>query len=206
MTTTDRYPIPAADTRSEVIVANSRFIGSAGYTASVEAARDFIAQVRTDFPSASHHAYAYLVGYGSSVIAGMSDAGEPSGTAGRPMLAVLRGSGFGDITVVVTRYFGGTLLGTGGLVRAYSDTVKAVLDVLPRTERVEMNTLHMRMAYSDYAAVLRVLEAYDAVVADDRFLTEVTLTVLLPVWQCQVCLVALSEATAGRIEIIPSDV
>ncbi|RRR68314.1 MAG: YigZ family protein, partial [Candidatus Viridilinea halotolerans] len=117
------YPIPAATTRITLQVLNSRFIGTAGYTPSVVAAREFIAAVRGAMPDATHHCYAYLVGYGASVTAGMSDDGEPSGTAGRPMLAVLRGADLGDVTVVATRYFGGTLLGTGGLVRAYGDTV-----------------------------------------------------------------------------------
>ncbi len=202
MTTTERYPIPAAAMRIEIQVINSRFIGSAAHTPSVEAAKDFIAQVRAVFPDATHHAYAYLVGHGASVVAGMSDAGEPSGTAGRPMLAVLRGSGLGDITVVVTRYFGGTLLGTGGLVRAYSDATRAVLEVLPRTERVEQRTLLVRVDYGNYTPVRHVLEHHDATIADEAFAGDVTLTVILPVFQFDACLAALAEATAGQAEVV----
>ena len=80
----------------------------------------------------------FVVGYGSSITEGCHDDGEPSGTAGRPVLAVLRGSGLGDAVVVVTRYFGGTKLGTGGLVRAYGDAAREVLDAVPRIEKVEM--------------------------------------------------------------------
>lgn len=202
MTTSERYPIPAEPARSELLVVNSRFIGSAACTPSVEAAKEFIAQVRAEFPDATHHAYAYLVGYGASVTAGMSDAGEPSGTAGRPMLAVLRGSGLGDVTVVVTRYFGGTLLGTGGLVRAYSDAARAVLDVLPRTERIEKRTLLARVAYSDYETVRRVLEAHSADVLDEDFAADVMLTIALPLPQLEACLAALSEVTAGQAEVV----
>src|SRR6185436_2860271 len=107
----------------------------------------------------------YLVGYGSSVTAGMSDAGEPSGTAGRPALAVLRGSGLGDVVVVVTRYFGGTLLGTGGLVRAYGDAVKAVLELLPREEKVELHTLLVSLPYAAYGACKLLLPTYDGRIA-----------------------------------------
>ncbi len=113
MTTSERYPIPATFARTEIRVINSRFIGSADYTPTVDDAKAFIARIREEFPDATHHVYAFLAGYGASVTAGMSDDGEPSGTGGRPMLAVLQGSGLGDITVVATRYFGGTLLGTG---------------------------------------------------------------------------------------------
>ncbi len=202
MTTTERYAIPAAAMRVEIQVVNSRFIGSAAHTPSVEAAKDFIAQVRAIFPDATHHAYAYLVGHGARVIAGMSDAGEPSGTAGRPMLAVLRGSGLGDVTVVVTRYFGGTLLGTGGLVRAYSDATRSVLEVLPRTERIEQRTLLIRVAYSDYTPVRHVLEEYDARIADEAFATDITLTVILPVFQFDACLSALANVTAGQADVV----
>ena len=110
-----RYPIPAATTRITITVVNSRFIGTADYTPSVESARAFVASIKAELPDATHHCHAFLIGYGASVTAGLSDAGEPAGTAGRPMLAVLRGADLGDVTVVVTRYFGGTLLGTGAL-------------------------------------------------------------------------------------------
>lgn len=195
------YAIPAAPARVEILVVNSRFIGSAAYTPSVEAAKAFIAQVRADMPDASHHAYAYLVGYGASVTAGMSDAGEPAGTAGRPMLAVLRGSDLGDVTVVVTRYFGGTLLGTGGLVRAYGDAAKAVLAALPRAARVEQVTLTVQVAYAAYAAARRVLESHGATVADEEFAAEVTLLAMLPAEERDACVAALNEATAGQAQV-----
>ncbi|MFN2242462.1 MAG: IMPACT family protein, partial [Anaerolineae bacterium] len=115
----DRYPIPARETRTEIQVLNSRFIATAAPVFSVEEAKAFVTRIRDEFADATHNVPAYLVGYGASVVAHCTDDGEPSGTAGRPALAVLRGSGLGDVAVVVTRYFGGTKLGTGGLVRAY---------------------------------------------------------------------------------------
>ena len=136
-----RYPIPAEETRTEIQVLNSRFIATAAPVLSVDEAKAFVARIRQEFADASHNVPAYLVGYGASVVAHCTDDGEPSGTAGRPALAVLRGSGLGDVAVVVTRYFGGTKLGTGGLVRAYSDAVRAVLEVLPRAEKVPTHTV-----------------------------------------------------------------
>lgn len=198
-----RYPIPAGTARAELLVLNSRFIGTAGYTASVAEARAFINQVRTEFPDATHHCFAYLIGYGASVTAGMSDDGEPAGTAGRPMLAVLRGTDLGDVTVVATRYFGGTLLGTGGLVRAYGDTVRAVLDVLPRGERVALQPLRARVAYSAYAAARRALEQEGASIAHEEFDAEVQIAALVPADRYQQALAGLREATAGQVRIEP---
>jgi uncharacterized YigZ family protein len=197
----ERYPIPAAEARAELRVVNSRFIGSAACTPTIEEAKAFIARLRDEMPDATHHAYAYLVGYGASVTAGMSDDGEPSGTAGRPMLAVVRGSGLGDVTVVATRYFGGTQLGTGGLVRAYSDTTKAVLDVLPRAEHIETRRLLVALDYSSYELARRVLEAHQATVEDETFAAEVTLTVALPASTQAACVAELASVTAGQAEI-----
>ncbi|NJN65514.1 MAG: YigZ family protein [Chloroflexaceae bacterium] len=198
----DRYPIPAAAARAEIRVVNSRFIGIADYTPSADAAKALIARVRAEYPDATHHVYAYLVGYGASVTAGMSDDGEPSGTAGRPVLAVLRGSNLGDVTVVVTRYFGGTLLGTGGLVRAYSDVTRAVLEILPRTERVEQCTMLVEIDYAAYTAVRQLLDTLDAEVTSEDFATRVTLEVTLPVIHRETCAARLAELTAGQAEMV----
>ncbi|MCU0491101.1 MAG: YigZ family protein [Chloroflexaceae bacterium] len=195
------YPIPAGPARTELLVANSRFIGSAAHTPTVEAAKAYIAAVRAEFPTASHHCYAYLVGYGASQIAGMSDDGEPSGTAGRPMLAVLRGSDLGDVTVVATRYFGGTLLGTGGLVRAYGDTTKAVLALLPHTLRIATSALTVQASYADYAAVRRVLETHQATFDDEQFAEDVTMQVTLPDDQLAACRQAIADVSNGRARV-----
>ena len=109
-----RYPIPAEETRTEIRVSNSRFIATAAPAFSVKEARAFIDRIKAEFRDASHNVPAFVIGFGPSVTAHCNDDGEPSGTAGRPILAVLQGSGLGDIAVVVTRYFGGTKLGTGG--------------------------------------------------------------------------------------------
>ncbi len=197
-----RYPIPAAPARVELRFSNSRFIGSATYTPSVDAAKAYIAQIRAEMPDATHHVYAYLIGYGASVTAGMSDAGEPSGTAGRPALAVLRGSGLGDVTLVLTRYFGGTLLGTGGLVKAYSDTAKAVLEALPRTERIPTNTIMMSIAYAAYTPVRQILSAHHAQLTDEQFATDVSLIAVLPTEYVAACVAAIETLTAGQAQIV----
>ncbi|GAB4423246.1 MAG: YigZ family protein [Chloroflexi bacterium OHK40] len=198
---TTRYPIPAGQARATLTVANSRFLATAGPAPSVEVARALIAAVRAEMPDASHHCYAYLVGYGASVTAGMSDDGEPAGTAGRPMLAVLRGANLGDVAVVVTRYFGGTLLGTGGLVRAYGDATKAVLEVLPRTERVERRTLAVTVSYGVYAAARRALETSGGTITDEAFAADVRMVVSVPADQLAQAVAALDEATGGQAQV-----
>ncbi|MCR4554350.1 MAG: YigZ family protein [Succinivibrionaceae bacterium] len=118
--------------RNEITVKKSRFIASAGHTAGVPASDAFIERIRQEFRDARHNCYAFNACKGNeTAFTGCSDDGEPKGTAGRPMLNVLIHSGIGEITVVVTRYFGGILLGTGGLVRAYQDSIKELLAGLP---------------------------------------------------------------------------
>ncbi|HEY63738.1 MAG TPA: YigZ family protein [Caldilineae bacterium] len=176
-----RYPIPAGRARVEEVIRRSRFITTADYAPTVEAARRFIQEIRAEFADASHNCWAYLVGPpGSTAHVGMSDDGEPSGTAGRPMLAVLQGSGIGDIVVVVTRYFGGTKLGTGGLVRAYAGGVKAILEALPLTEKVERTTVQVRIPYALFEPVQHILPDYEAEITNQRFAEAVTLEVRLP--------------------------
>ncbi len=202
-----RYPIPAEEARAEITVINSRFIASAAPAFRVEEARAFIARIRTEFRDASHHVPAFLIGYGASLTAHCSDAGEPAGTAGRPALAVLQGSGLGDIVVVVTRYFGGTKLGTGGLVHAYGEAVKAVLNVLPRAEKIPTHTVMLACEYSTFERIRLLIQANRGQVVDEDFGADVTITARFAAWLLEPFQNALSELTRGsvRAEIIESN-
>jgi uncharacterized YigZ family protein len=195
-----RYPVPAEEIRCELIVLNSRFIATLGPVFSVEAAKAFVARIKAEFPDASHNVPVYLIGYGDSVIAHCSDAGEPSGTAGRPALAVLRGSGLGDVAVVVTRYFGGTKLGTGGLVRAYSEAVRQVVDGVPRAEKVLTHTVMLGFPYSYLERVRLLVSAQNGKVLDEDFAAEVTLTARLAVEHLPAFQSSLSELTSGKVQ------
>ena len=194
-----RYPVPAQETRAELTVLNSRFIATLAPVFSVDEAKAFIARVKAEFPDASHNVPAYLVGWGDSVTAHCTDAGEPSGTAGRPMLAVLRGSGLGDVAVVVTRYFGGTLLGTGGLVRAYSDAVRLVVENTPRAEKVLAHTVMLGFGYSYVERMRRLVAAHHGQVLDEDFAAEVTLTARFAVEHLEAFQYALRELSEGRV-------
>lgn len=197
-----RYRIPAQEARIEMRVVNSRFIATAAPAFTVDAAKAFIERVRAEFADASHNVPAFVVGHGARVIAHCSDDGEPSGTAGRPALAVLKGSGLGDTAVVVTRYFGGTKLGTGGLARAYSDAVREVLAVLPLAEKVATHTVLMAVPYSLFEQVRLLIEDKGGETLDEAFAADVTITARFAVERFPAFQVALQELSAGQIEAL----
>jgi uncharacterized YigZ family protein len=203
MTTTpsDLPHVPAGRARVEIRASNSRFIASIAPVADVAAARAFIAEIRAEMPDASHHVYAYVIGHGATTTLGMSDDGEPSGTAGRPALAVLRGSGLGDVALVITRYFGGTLLGTGGLVHAYGDAAKAAVEAAPRTAKIARRTIWVTIAYAAYEQARRLIAAHEGQIDEEDFAAEVTLLVTLPLAQLNALVAALREATAGQARV-----
>lgn len=172
--------LPLEEVRAELLVVNSRFIASLAPVFSVDEAREFVLRIRQEFRDASHNVPAYLVGCGSSVIAHCSDDGEPAGTAGRPALAVLQGSGLGYAALVITRYFGGTKLGTGGLVRAYSDAARAVISQARRGQKIPVVTLMLGLPYSYFEQVRLLAAAHKGEVLDQDFGAEVTLTLRFP--------------------------
>lgn len=202
-----RYRIPAERTSVEIQVVNSRFIATATPVFTVEEAREFIQEMRHEFSDASHNVPAFLIGHGQSVIAHCSDDGEPSGTAGRPALTVLQGSGLGDIAVVVTRYFGGTKLGTGGLVRAYTDAVKAVIKNLPLAEKVPTHTIMVVIPYNLYDQTKLLLEGSGGIILDEEFSADVTLSIQFLVENYDNFSEKLKELSRGQIqpEIIESN-
>jgi uncharacterized YigZ family protein len=195
-----RYPVPAEELRREQIVVNSRFIASLAPVFSVDEAKAFITRIKTEFADASHNVPVYLIGHGESEIAHCTDAGEPSGTAGRPALAVLRGSGLGDVCVVVTRYFGGTKLGTGGLVRAYSEAVRSVVDAVPRAEKVPTHTLMAEYPYRLVERVRLLVHAQHGQILEEDFAANVTLTARFPVEHFPAFQSALLELTNGAVQ------
>ena len=170
--------IPAAEARVETRAGNSRFIATIGPAFTVDEARAFVVRIKAEFADASHNVPAYVIGHGQTTIAHCHDDGEPSGTAGRPMLAVLQGSGLGDVVVVVTRYFGGTKLGTGGLVRAYGDAVREALAAVPRAEKVATVTAMAEVPYTLLERARQLVEAHGGGMLEESFAAEITLTAL----------------------------
>lgn len=176
-----RYPIPACVHRVEEEIRRSRFITTLSYAPTVADARAFIHSIRTEFPDATHHVWAYVVGPpGSTARVGYSDDGEPHGTAGRPVYTVLLHSGVGDIVAVITRYFGGTKLGKGGLVRAYSDGVKLALKTLPLAEHRVTLDLDVVIPYTFVTPLQRMLPEYEAEVLSENYGADVSYRLRLP--------------------------
>lgn len=195
-----RYPVPAGEIRREILVVNSRFIATLAPAFSVDEARAFIMQVKSEMPDASHHVPAFIIGSAESITSHCSDAGEPSGTAGRPALAVLQGSGLGDVVVVVTRYFGGTKLGTGGLVRAYSDAVRAVLADVQRAERVPTHTIMVELPYPLLERTRRLVAAHSGQILDEDYTASVVISARLPIENLPGFQTELSELSNGSIQ------
>ncbi|QSQ23565.1 YigZ family protein [Pyxidicoccus parkwayensis] len=195
-----RYPIPAGLHRVEQDIQRSRFITTAAPAPTVEDAKAFIARVRGEFPDANHNCWAYVVGPpGSTAQVGMSDDGEPHGTAGRPMLTALLHGGVGDVAVVVTRFFGGTLLGKGGLVRAYTGCVQQALESLPTTERVRKVRLSVELEYASIDGVRRLLPDYEATVVSEEYGATVGYRFELPVTRVGAFRTALTDLTQGQV-------
>jgi uncharacterized YigZ family protein len=191
------FLIPAQETRVELIVVNSRFIATIAPVFDVEQAKSFINKIKMEFSDASHNVPAYVVGHGASVIAHCNDDGEPSGTAGRPALAVLQGSGIGDAAVVVTRYFGGTKLGKGGLVRAYGDAVRTILKKVPLAEKAKTHTVMIEIPYTFFERVRNLIKEYQGKIKDEDFGVEVTMTIQFVVDRYPAFNNALQELTHG---------
>lgn len=202
-----RFLLPAGEHHTEIVVVNSRFVASVAPVFSVEAAREFIAKIRAAHPEATHHVPAFIIGHGTSITEHCSDDGEPQGTAGRPALAVLKGSGLGDLAVVVTRYFGGTKLGTGGLVRAYTDAVKAVLTGLPLAEKIAVHTVMLVLPYSFFERVRQLAAAHGGRVLDEDFAGDITITMQFTTERFPAFQEALRELSSGslRAEIVETN-
>ncbi len=194
------YLIPLEQTRRELVVLNSRFIATLAPIASVEEARAFIQSIRAEFADASHNVPAYLLGGGHSVMEYCSDDGEPAGTAGRPALAVLRGSGLGDLALVVTRYFGGTLLGTGGLVKAYTQAAQLVVNTVPLARRVFVHLALLAIPYNLLERVRFITARHNGVVLSQDFAADVTLTLQFPVEMLAAFQSELRELSAGKLQ------
>lgn len=206
----DRYPIPnlcpTALHRETLVIQRSRFIASLGHTPDTDRARAFIQRIQQEFPEATHNCWAFAVGPPEDTAhVGYSDDGEPRGTAGRPMLTVLLHGGVGQLTAVVTRYFGGIKLGTGGLVRAYQQLVKIGLDTLPTREHCLTATVDVILDYSHVTPLLRLLPAMQATITSETFGVDVTYSLTLPADQLVAFTTAVTELTGGAVLISPGD-
>ncbi len=197
---TKPYSVPLSEIRREHIVVNSRFIATLAPVFSIDEARAFMARIRKEFADATHNVPAYIIGGGNTVTEYFSDDGEPSGTSGRPALAVLRGSGLGDVVLVITRYFGGTQLGTGGLVKAYTESAQLVVNAVGRGQRVSVHVAMLAIPYNLLERLRLVVNRQHGEVLGEDFAADVTLTVRLPVDSFDAFQNELRELSSGKLQ------
>ena len=190
------YYLPTGYGTAEHVEKKSRFIGQVWPVRTEEAARARIEDVKKTYHDARHNCWCYLLRDGTLRY---SDDGEPQGTAGQPMLAVFQNEGITDAVCVVTRYFGGILLGTGGLARAYTKGAKdALLAAGISVERL-WDRLLVACDYSRYERIRRETESCGGVIEDTDFGSDVTLTVLMPELETENYVNRLTELSAGQI-------
>ncbi|MBB6055706.1 YigZ family protein [Tolumonas osonensis] len=196
------YNIPAAENQFEFEIKRSQFISYAAQASNRQAADTFIRSIRDMHPQARHVCWAYIAGAPNTTEMSMSDDGEPSGTAGRPMLKILQHSGLGEIVVAVVRYYGGIKLGTGGLQRAYSDAVSGVLDNLSVKLKVPRTKIALRYDYALESPVRHVLSRYDTAEEEQSYDLQVAMTLQLATAQLAAFRTELTNHCAGAVEIM----
>lgn len=190
------YMTIAAPAQGEFEERRSRFIGQSAPVTTPEEANQFVATIRAQHREATHNCYAYALRGGACRF---SDDGEPSGTAGRPMLEVIQREGVVDVVVVVTRYFGGTLLGAGGLVRAYAQGAKTALDAAQRVEMRPALVVALEADYHQYGKITHLLPRHGVRTLDTQFGAGVELTLLLPQERLAGLTKEVEELSAGTV-------
>ena len=188
----------------EIIEKKSRFIANVKSVETVEEAQAYIEEMRKKYWDARHNCSAFSVGT-ERVITRCSDDGEPGGTAGKPMLDVLLGEEIRNIVVVVTRYFGGTLLGTGGLVRAYSSSTQAGIRASVIITRIRGLKLNIKTDYNGLGKVQYILGQRGIKLIDSIYTENVELSVLLPLGEVKTVEAEITEGTNGRVKMEEGD-
>ena len=196
------YLVPTKDAEAEFVEKRSRFLSHIFLVNTEEEALTRLKRMRETYWDATHNVYAYIIRDGATRF---SDDGEPGGTAGMPVLQVLQREGMFNILCVVTRYFGGTLLGAGGLVRAYAHSAKLGLDAAGRSIKQVWTRVLLPIPYSWYERVKLEIPAFGGVIDQTDFGAEVTLELLLPKKQAEPFLSRIFDLSSGTIEGLPGE-
>lgn len=197
-----QYPVLQQPVSFSEEIKKSRFICYLQPVSNLEEAKQFWQKVRAEHPDARHHCWATVAGApNDSQQYGFSDDGEPSGTAGKPMLNVLLGSGLGEICAVVVRYYGGILLGTGGLVRAYGNGVQQALKLATTTIKIERQQYQLFCQYAQWAWLEAMLKHFDVEIVQQQFTDQVCLTLAIAEEQAIQLNHQLNERSAGQLQL-----
>jgi uncharacterized YigZ family protein len=190
-----------ARAEAEIEVRKSRFIAIALPITDLGEIKALVAEARLQHPGANHVVHAAVVGPDGQQLS-YSDDKEPKNTAGRPAVEVLKGSGITDILVLIIRYFGGTLLGTGGLVKAYGESVKEVLKVAKTEELIEKSAFSLTIPYNLYDLTKIALSDVDSAIETEEFTTDVTITGTLPSSNADPLQRAIAHLTNGSVSVV----
>ncbi|MGL4982954.1 MAG: YigZ family protein [Treponemataceae bacterium] len=193
--------ILSAYAKAEIIIQKSRFINEAFVVESQNEARQQLKAQKEIYFDANHVVHAFCVGLQGEVL-GCSDDGEPSGTAGRPMLEVLKGKKITNILVTSARYFGGTLLGTGGLVKAYTESAQSVLNICQIEKYIKKRDFSFVIEYPQYEIIKRTIETFQAEIIHEDFLETIAIKTSLPVEQYEPFCQMLIETTNAKVKIL----
>ncbi|MDQ6961254.1 MAG: YigZ family protein [Mariprofundaceae bacterium] len=199
------YMYPAQICCVEQEIKRSRFIATAARASDKKEALAVIAAVRQQYPDARHHCWAYVAGSPETVALGMSDDGEPQGTAGKPMLNVLKHKKIGEIVVVISRYFGGIKLGAGGLVRAYASSVQLVINALPLQQYIPMQKLKLSFPYAFESTARHLFLPFKVNVLDVSYSHQVEMCIELQIGDVNTLSQHLIDQSKGRIQITELD-
>lgn len=199
----DSYLTLAEEGQAESKVQRSRFIAAAGPAESEEAAKAFIENMARRYHDSRHVCYGWRLGFHPSPVENRSDAGEPSGTAGEPILAAIRKSNLTDVVVVVVRYFGGVKLGTGGLQRAYGSAAVLALSAAPVREVLLGREFTVALPYSFQKTLRHLLEPHRGQILAEEYGEAVQWKIWLPHSTWQAMEAQLTEASAGTVRLIP---
>lgn len=193
----EEYLVPSGYGEDEFTEKKSRFIGRAWCVETEEEALEKIQQMKKQHADATHNCWAYIIRDGA---VRFSDDGEPGGTAGNPMMQVLQKENLYNVVCVVTRYFGGILLGAGGLVRAYTKGAKIAVDAAGKSIKRVWTVLYIPCPYTYYERMKLEAEAFGCVIRDTQFGAEVELEILVAQEQTQAFLDKITDMTAGTVE------
>lgn len=202
MLTPMEYFIPESDVLFEEEIKKSRFLTYLRHTENMEQAKAFWQEMKMLHPHARHWCWATVAGHPTdSQQYGFSDDGEPAGTAGKPMLNYLLGSGLGEITAVVVRYYGGILLGTGGLVKAYGGGVQQALLAVKKQIKVLRSTYYLRCNYEQFNTVSHLLSHFDVEMIDQQFTDQIKLTLALHPAEIETIQAQLTQRFSGSLQL-----
>ena len=194
------YKTVYKEAEAEQVIQRSRFITHVSPVDSYEEAQAYVAMIKEEYKDATHNVPAVVIGE-KQELQWMSDDGEPQGTSGPPILRMLVEEGLTNLVVVVTRYFGGTLLGTGGLVRAYSGAVKAGLDASMVITKILGVKLHIETDYTTFGKIQYILAQRELKILDTVYTDKVELEVLIPKTDVDQVMHAITEGTNAQAEM-----